>query len=368
MEDDQQCSAGEMDIVSLRSAELETGAAPTRILIAPWGDVESTRGQFFVDGQAVAATIEQFREHGTDIPIDFEHQTLGGSYASPDGLAPAAGWIKNLVGIESVGLMADVEWTELGLAHLQKRQYRYLSPVALIRKSDRRLVGLHSAALTNKPAIVGMEALVNREDASEEHDDGVPLAACCQCDRDDASEEHGRASRPWHLGEVENSTQTVQVAQAQACGSLDQSLEEESMVETLEKLRKQLDLDPQGGARQVLVAASQRIAELEQREEAKGAEARVAAAMAAGKLTEAQRDWALKLALSDAQSFDEWSAAAPMVVNLGRTAAPSAGDSAAQTSQLVAARARSEFRCESVLQALTSEEAYVQQAMREGNP
>ncbi|MCH8881839.1 MAG: hypothetical protein IID34_18385 [Planctomycetes bacterium] len=338
MEDDQQSSAGEMDMVSLRSAELEAGAAPTRILIAPWGDVESTQGHFFVDGQAVAATIEQFREHGTDIPIDFEHQTLGGSYSSPDGLAPAAGWIKDLIGIESVGLMADVEWTELGLEHLQKRQYRYLSPVALIRKSDRRLVGLHSAALTNKPAIVGMEALVNREDSSD---------------------------------------QTVQIAQAPdksgfsrragTCGSLDQTLEEESMVETLEKLRKQLDLDQRNGARQVLVAASRRIAELEQREEDKGAEERVSEAMAAGKLTEAQREWALKLALSDAQSFDDWSAAAPMVVSLGRTAAPSAGDSMAQTSQLAAARARSEYRCESVLQALTSEDAFVQQAMRESN-
>jgi len=374
VEDDQQSSAGEMDIVSLRSAELEKGAAPTRILIAPWGDVESTQGQFFVDGQAVAATIEQFREHGTDIPIDFEHQTLGGSYSSPDGLAPAAGWIKNLIGIESVGLMADVEWTELGLEHLQKRQYRYLSPVALIRKSDRRLVGLHSAALTNKPAIVGMEALVNRETSSEERDCGVPLAACSQCDRDDASCEQEQASRPLHPGEVNNSSQTVQIAQApdksgfhSACGSLDQSLEEESMVETLEKLRKQLALDQQDGARQVLVAASRRLVELEKREAQKGAEARVSEAMAAGKLTEAQREWALKLALSDAPSFDEWSAAAPMVVNLGRTAAPSAGDSVAQASQLVAARARSEYRCESALQALTSEDAYVQQAMRESN-
>ncbi len=347
-----------MDIVSLRSAELEKGAAPTRILIAPWGDVESTQGQFFVDGQAVAATIEQFREHGTDIPIDFEHQTLGGSYASPDGLAPAAGWIKDLIGIESIGLMADVEWTELGLEHLQKRQYRYLSPVALIRKSDRRLVGLHSAALTNKPAIVGMEALVNREDAAIDRRTLPNLTA-------ETAVAHG---------EVKKSKQTVQIAQAPdksgfhpACGSLKDPLEDESMLETLEKLRKQLALDQQDGARQVLVAASRRLAELEQHEEQKGAEARVSEAMAAGKLTEAQRDWALKLALSDAQSFDEWSAAAPLVVHLGRTAAPSAGDPMAQASQLLSARARSEYRCESVLQALTSEEAYVQQALKEGS-
>ncbi len=356
MNDNELTTMVETDMVSLRSAELETGTAPTRILIAPWGDVESTRGQFFVDGQAVAATIEQFREHGTDIPIDFEHQTLGGSYASPDGLAPAAGWIKDLIGIESVGLMADVEWTELGLEHLQKRQYRYLSPVALIRKSDRRLVGLHSAALTNKPAIVGMEALVNREDAAIDHSTSPNGTA-------DTAVAHRGVAR----GEVKNSAQTVQIAQAEACGSLNNALEEESMVETLEKLRKQLDMDQQGGARQVLVAASARIAELEQQEEAKGAEERVSEAMAAGKLTEAQREWALKLALRDAQSFDEWSAAAPVVVNLGRTAAPSAGDPAAQSGQLVAARARSEYRGEAVLQALTSEDAYVQQAMKEGS-
>ena len=138
MEDNTLAAPSETDLVPLRSTELDSEKGLTRILIAPWGEVESSRGNFVVDQEAMAATIEQFREHGTDIPIDFEHQTLGGPYTSPDGLAPAAGWIKDLIGVESVGLLADVEWTELGLEHLHKRQYRYLSPVALIRKSDRR--------------------------------------------------------------------------------------------------------------------------------------------------------------------------------------------------------------------------------------
>ncbi len=102
----------ETDLVALRSAELEADAAPSRVLVAPWGEVQSTRGNFVVDAEALAATIEQFREHGTDLPIDFEHQTLGGAFSSPDGLAPAAGWIKELVSVESVGLMAEVEWTD----------------------------------------------------------------------------------------------------------------------------------------------------------------------------------------------------------------------------------------------------------------
>ncbi|MGB9626589.1 MAG: phage protease, partial [Phycisphaerae bacterium] len=139
------------------------------------------------------------------MPIDYEHQTLGGGYASPTGQAPAAGWIKRLFVVRPVGiacrgdeategrsdeakgqlgdekdsgtptpsfslggrggagLYAEVEWTEPARAQLAARQYRYLSPVAIVRKSDRRLVALHSAALTNKPAIVGMRAIVNRD-------------------------------------------------------------------------------------------------------------------------------------------------------------------------------------------------------------
>ena len=379
MEDDQQSRPGEMDVVPLRSAELDSEKGLTRILIAPWGEVESTQGNFVVDQEALDATIEQFRQHGTDLPIDFEHQTLGGPYTSPDGLAPAAGWIKDLVGVDTVGLMARVEWTAVGLEHLHKRQYRYLSPVALIRKSDRRLVGLHSAALTNKPAIVGMEALVNREGASEEHDRGVPLAACCQCDRRDASEEHGRTSRPWHPRNVKSSSQIVataqaeargalkerSVAQAEACDPLDDAMEDQSMLETLEKLRRQLDLEQQDGARQVLVAASRRIAELEQRQEHNSAEERVAAAMAAGKLTEAQRDWAMRLALKDAKSFEDWASSAPVVISLGRTTGPGVAEEVDRCSQVIAAKARSEYRADSLLQALSSEEAYVALAQRE---
>jgi phage I-like protein len=60
-----------------------------------------------------------------------------------------------------------VVWTEEGTAKLTGRAYRYISPVALVRRSDNRVIGLHSAALTNKPAIVGMRPLVNGESASE---------------------------------------------------------------------------------------------------------------------------------------------------------------------------------------------------------
>ena len=88
-------------------------------------------------------------------------------------------------------------------------------------------------------------------------------------------------------------------------------------------------------------------------------------AMAAGKLTEAQRDWALRLALKDAESFDEWADRAPVVIVLGKMAGPEGADPVDRRAHGAGARARIEYQADSLLQALTSEEAFVQQAIRE---
>src|SRR5215475_3126974 len=55
------------------------------ILVVLFGDVQSTNGAFVVDEESMRATIEAFTTHGTDLPIDFEHQTLGGSFSAPSG-------------------------------------------------------------------------------------------------------------------------------------------------------------------------------------------------------------------------------------------------------------------------------------------
>ena len=161
------------EVRALHSASLAGEAVPRRVLLAPWGKVESTNGSFVLDDDSARLAIQAFEEHGTDVPIDYEHQTLGGTFSSPSGTAPAAGWIKRLLAESGVGLLAEIEWTDHAKKMLAAKEYRYLSPVAIIRKSDRKLVGIHSAALTNKPAIVGMLPIVNRaeielDDASDE--------------------------------------------------------------------------------------------------------------------------------------------------------------------------------------------------------
>lgn len=301
---------------ALRSAVLSGGEVPTRVLIAPWGEVESTHGTFVLDAEAATAAVEAFAAHGTDVPIDFEHQTLGGAYAAPDGRAPAAGWIKRLHVEPGVGLLADIEWTGEARELLAGKQYRYLSPVAVIRKADRKLAAIHSAALTNKPAIVGMRPIVNRAETGQGHNGyevggaGVTVAA-------------------------------------------------------LEQLRGELGLTEGSDGEEILLAARERIALLRESAKQQQIGERVAEAMRAGKLSDAQRGWAEALIARDESLFDEWLKGAPVLVPLGALRAPSASAGKESRERAAVSRARAEYRTSRLLGAVTSEEAYVAMALRE---
>lgn len=295
------------EVQALHSASLSGDTVPQRVLLAPWGQVESTNGSFVVDEESARLTVEAFEEHKTDLPIDYEHQTLGGTYSSPTGKAPAAGWIKDLLVEPGVGLLAQIEWTEEARKVLVAKEYRYLSPVAIIRKSDRKLVAIHSAALTNKPAIVGMEPIVNHVLVDGGKADEDPLTA----------------------------------------------------------LKSELGLAADAEPREVLVAAAQRLALLRRDARQRQVEERLREAMRAGKLVEAQRAWAEALVAREEGLFEEWLRTAPVVVSPGASAPPGGVDASQRRRQAVAAMARSEFRANHVLSGLTTEEAYVADAVRE---
>lgn len=290
---------------ALRSATLSGGTVPNRVLLAPWGTVESSNGSFVLDDESAKLAIAAFQEHGTDLPIDYEHQTLGGTYASPDGRAPAAGWIKALSVEPGVGLVATIEWTKRATKLLASKEYRYLSPVAIIRKTDRKLVAIHSAALTNKPAIVGMEPIVNRATLRSPDEATQPLAV----------------------------------------------------------LRAGLDLPVETAPQEVLVAAGRRLVELEEAARRRHVEQRIAQAMRAGKLVEAQRTWAEALVARESDLFDEWFRTAPVIVSAGLTVPPSGVDGLRQREQVIACRARAEFKANPLLSRLTTEEAFISDAL-----
>jgi phage I-like protein len=318
--------------IFISSSALPTDGVPISVLIAPWGEVESSNGKFVVDSESADLVLASFEEHGTDLPIDYEHQSLGGVYASPSGQAPAAGWIRALrvvlpdeEGESQAGLFADVEWTESAQAKLAAREYRYLSPVVIVRKKDRRVVALHSAALTNKPAIMGMKPIVNREESGAES--GIGLSGA---------------------GESEGGLSTTVSKQA------------------LDTLRHGLGLGADSDAEVVLHAAADRLVGLTDEVCQRDARERVDEAMRSGKLAPAQRAWALSLALKDPTGFDEWASSAPTVVMMGLTEGPEGvnghvvGDRSA-----VMSSARAEFSSHPELSLLTSESAWISEALRE---
>ncbi len=293
------------ETTAVRSAFVAADQVPDRVLLTPWGGVESANGSFTVDEESVALIVSAFEEHGTDLPIDYEHQTLGGTYSAPDGRAPAAGWIKRISGEPGVGLLAHIEWTDEAAKLLAAREYRFLSPVAIVRKSDRKLVGIHSAALTNKPAIVGMKPIVNRMD--DELNDAQDASMTALCDR---------------LGLPETTSPS-----------------------------------------EILLAAHQRLASLEQREQERHIEQRLHEAMRSGKLVSAQKAWAEALLRRDESLFDEWLTTGPVVVSPGLSTSPNSEPT--DTNRHAAARARAEYRANPALHGITTEDAFVQDALRE---
>jgi hypothetical protein len=359
---DLDCDRVVLEASALPPPDDSAADVPVRVLVAPWGEVKSTAGAFLVDERAAQTTIAAFRDHGTDLPIDYEHQTLGGSYSAPDGLAPAAGWIKALKlvtpqaaaldGIEP-GLWADVSWTPDARTRLAAREYRYLSPVALVRRADRRLVALHSVALTNKPAIVGMKPVVSRS--------GVPGL------------EPSPESLPTAQSDGTAAGDALTAPAPPACNRFDGAdAAADNLV--LITLRDVLSLQPDATAGTVLLAALARLRSLENAERERVAEDRVARATGAGKLTHAQRDWALALARRDPTEFDRWAETAPCVVLVGRIPPPIDGSFAVRGDHRVPAdtarrpamdAARREWRANrAILEKLCTEDAYAADAVR----
>lgn len=147
------------------SIELDDDGVPEAIHIFPatpfWhpvvGLVEVTRELL----EAMAANTGRYVN---DLLVDYEHQSI----ADPPVVAPAAGWALPELEVREDGLWARMrQWTDRAKAHIQAKEYRYLSPVfalsARSRKSGAKIGPvIVCVGLTNVPQIDGMTPLVAR--------------------------------------------------------------------------------------------------------------------------------------------------------------------------------------------------------------
>lgn len=151
------------------------GPAPGRIQLFPMGEFSARDGRpgtlkgvnvkaWTITPIIAAAVIARWQARETPLVVDYEHQTMN---AVENGQpAPAAGWIESLE-VEPDGLYATVKWTEAARAFIKADEYRYISPVFTFDPKTGAVLELKSAALTNYPALDGLDAVAARtEDES----------------------------------------------------------------------------------------------------------------------------------------------------------------------------------------------------------
>jgi phage I-like protein len=284
--------------------QAEGQAPPEWIRILPLGRVElvDRREPLEVDEASLRAMVAAFHSRGVDLVIDYEHQSLNGERA------PAAGWIKHLEA-RADGLWAQVEWTFQAREYLANREYRYFSPVLRLDPESRKPTVLMHLGLTNVPAIKSLPPLVAKVGAA-----GGDWAA------------------PGGMAVTEEENETMEelkclVGLTPAAGDSEVGVR---VLEVFRELATALNLEGEAsasrlkGAVAALKAGAHRFTEIQ--EELKVLKERLAhetaaqvvtEALKAGKVTPAQKGWALEYYRQDPEGFRTFVARAPQVVPTG---------------------------------------------------
>lgn len=302
------------DFLTLKGGEVDVGGAPEVISVLPFGHVVSQKGEFDVDEESLAAMKEQIAQRGVDLVVDYEHQTLTGERA------PAAGWVKELFA-EDGHIKARVEWTIPAKQYLENKEYRYLSPVITVRKSDNKATGLHSLALTNTPAIAGMTPIVNSstfQGGETNMNELIKKIAAALGLGEDADEEQILTALS---ACVEENKALKEAAEGGKPEDQDDGIVANKSVCELLGLK--------AGASTADVAASimalkggvdGRVKALEEKLADRDAEEAVELALKSGKITPAQRGWAKGYALKSPDGFKEFLEKAPRAVPMSEIA------------------------------------------------
>jgi phage I-like protein len=280
---------------------------PETFLLFKAGEVELDGGdKIIVDRAAFDLVAAKMQRQGNDIVIDYEHQTV------KDVKSPAAGWIKGLEW-SAAGIRAKSEWTEEAAAYIAKKEYRYFSPVFFVRRSDRRLAGLHSVALTNAPKTHNLQPLLAKLGA--------------QADKEETSMEFLKKIAA-ALGLAEGATEEQAIEAAKSIKEKSGKPEVKTVI--AKGVIDALGLDDNADERTVVAgihALKQKEKGMVSRTEFDALQAKlttrdaddaVKTALAAGKITPDQKDWAVNYAKADLAGFNVFVAKAPVVIPVGK--------------------------------------------------
>ncbi len=296
-------------------------SAPAWIELLPAGDFAGRdgRGPFRLSnpGAVIAATDGLRMEAG--LPIDYDHAT---DFAAPAGRpAPAAGWIRAME-VREGALWGNVEWTRHGAAAVTTHEYRYISPV-FEYSEDGEVQRLLRAALTNNPnlyltAISARDARRDTGAAKHITPESHSVAAEHACEQVTVMGDLGEQLRDL-FGLDEEATPDTIVAEVRRLfreGGGDSANGAAAVrTEITHATQNGAGADP---ARFVPIAQFENALTELNRLRAAGARERaglrVDAAMRAGKIVPAQREWAIAYCQANVRGFEDFVARQPVVI------------------------------------------------------
>lgn len=268
-------------------------------------------------GVALAAAMNAIAAK-TPIVIDYDHQTIR---AEKNGqLAPAAGWILSAEWRKGEGLFAQVEWTPEAKARIDKREYRFISPVITHDEDTGAVTGVHLAALVNHPALLGMESAVAQLSAQlypTQQENSVDLLTALLASLGLAAtttetEALAAVSALKATVDASKNKPTVPTALSSALG-LQADATEQAALDAVTALRKPASGDAAAAALQGLQQQVVQLTGQLQGLQGDKVTQTVDQAIKDHKLVPAQRDWALSYGKSDFTALQAFIAAAPVL-------------------------------------------------------
>ncbi|MBS9777189.1 MAG: phage protease [Gammaproteobacteria bacterium] len=305
----------------IAATTIEVDGDYSRIQLFPYGEFRASDGrpadvpQWIIADDNGADICTVANSYTNKHVVDYEHQTLK---AAENGQpAPAAGWMDYFY-LTPKGVFAEVTWTDKAKEMITAGEYKYISPVFVYDKNGyvRKIL---NAALTNNPALDGMDEVV---------------AACLGCESNAAALNELLTTQEKEqpmlellkiiLGLPDDATE------ADATALLTRLQEQSSAANiavtdvfgTVAALTSQASTQPDPAKFvpvETVAEMQKQIAVLTVQQAKKTADDMVQAALTAGKLLPAQKDWALAYCAQDADGFAKYIDAAQPVAALTGT-------------------------------------------------
>jgi phage I-like protein len=289
----------------LPATAAEGGASLVWIKVMPAGRFQGRdgRGPFDAgDKTAMQAIIDRSVAHyaGCDLMLDYDHQSLFSAGPGKGGTAPASGWFKQFEARDD-GIYGQVEWTAAAAEKIKSQEYRYISPLFTTQKTTGKVWRIDNAALVNQPNLPldAIAAAAQRFESKEVPPMNEFLAKVAKALglEDGASEEavisaastlHAERSQVAMAAGLKADAKVGEVLTAMAAlKTADAGLDPTDFVpmSMFTELQTKLDATVTGTANEK-------------------AEDAVKVAMSAGKITPANKDWALAYAKRDLGEFE----------------------------------------------------------------